>query len=157
MRPADFILLLFLLLSTSSILSQELETTTFTELEENMKQDPRPVLVFLYTDWCKFCTAMKKSTFKEDAVIKKLNQQFYYVPFNGESREDVVFLGARFRYQSTGLKTGIHQLAEQLGTVDGQLTYPVSVILNQDYEIQFQHNAFLGPDELLNVLQAVND
>ena len=98
--------------------AQELNSLSFHELEVRNREDARPTLVFLYTDWCRFCAAMKQTTFKDQEVVDLLNEQLYYVPFNGESKEEVVFLGRSFNYTATGAKTGIHQLAEQLGEME---------------------------------------
>ena len=137
--------------------AQELNSLSFPELEVRNQEDGRPTLVFLYTDWCRFCAAMKQTTFKDREVIELLNKQLYYVPFNGESKEEVVFLGRSFNYTATGAKTGIHQLAEQLGEVDGQVAYPTTIILDSDYQIVFQHNAFLSAQQLVQILRAATE
>ena len=137
--------------------AQDIQELSFPELEVRNADEPRYTLVFLYTDWCRFCAAMKQTTFKDQEVIDLLNEKLYYVPFNGESKEEVVFLGRSFKYTATGSKTGIHQLAEQLGRMDGQVAYPTTVILDSDYQIVFQHNAFLSAQELVQILKAATE
>ena len=135
--------------------AQDLNALSFPGLEVRNAQAPRHTLVFLHTDWCRFCAAMKQTTFKDEEVIKLLNERMYFVSFDGESKEEVVFLGRSFKYTPSGAKTGIHQLAEQLGRVDGQVAYPTVVILDPDYQIVFQHNAFLDAEQLAQIVRAV--
>ncbi len=41
------------------------EDHSFEELEIIFKEESRPVIIFVYTDWCKFCQIMKNTTFQE--------------------------------------------------------------------------------------------
>ena len=96
---------------------------------------------------------MEQTTFKNERVIQLLNDHFYFVSFDGEQKESVEFNGVKFEYVPSGYSSGTHQLATAIATIDGVLAYPSFVILNQEYEIIFQHNAFLGPGELESVLR----
>ena len=136
-------------------LAQDPIKTSFEELEFKQAVDQRYTVVFLYTDWCKYCAAMKKISWRDPNIVALLNDYFYYVPFDGEQKETVTFLGRAFAFKPSGAKSGIHDLAEQLGSMEGKVAYPTTVILDPSYQIVFQHNAYLGPDELLEVLQAV--
>jgi len=138
-------------------ISQELHPLSFEELEVQQSLEPRYTLVFLYTDWCKFCAAMKNTSFKDESVVELLNKRFYFVPFDGEGKDEVVFMGRNFKYNPTGTKTGVHQIAEQLGTIDGQLAYPATVLLDPQFQIVFRHNAYLDAEQLLEILRAVPD
>ena len=88
---------------------------TFEEVEEIHQQIPKPILVFLYTDWCKICFGMKKTTFKNRKVIQLLNEKFYFIKLNAEEKQDITFLGKIFTYKPTGINTGMHELAVELG------------------------------------------
>jgi hypothetical protein len=75
------------------------------------------------------------------------------VQFNAEEKQDIVFNKNIFTYKPTGNNTGIHELAEQLGTVNGKLSYPSCCILNAENEIIFQYDGFLFVNDLLKVLK----
>ena len=156
MKRAVYIATLFSLLIKGAILAQssELTSTDFSQLESLQAQEARHTLVFLYTDWCRICAAMKKTTLKDAQVVEKLNSDFYFVPFNGEGKEEVVFLGKEFVYKPNGLETGTHELAVQLATIDGKVAYPSVVLLDEQYRIVFQHNAFMDSNQLLAVLNS---
>lgn len=66
---------------------------TFEEAEKLLQQKSKPILVFLYTDWCKICHGMKKTTFKNKKVIQLLNEKFYFIMLNGEEKRDITFFG----------------------------------------------------------------
>ena len=140
-----------LLLGTASALAQN-QAITFEALDSLQKQAPRPVVVFLHADWCKFCQGMKNTTFMDNKVNETLSEKFYFVSFDGESKEDVTFLNYTFRYKPTGVNTGVHELAEQLGGKNGVVSYPTVTFLNAKYEILYQHDGFLSARKLLRVL-----
>lgn len=130
-----------------------LETTPFSILHEQMQQEKRPIAVFLYTDWCRYCLQMKRTTFRNDSIIYLLNQSYYYVPFNGEEIADVTFQSQTFQHLKKGPFAGSHALARDLGSINDQLNYPTLVLLNSQYEIIFQYPGYLSAKELKLLLQ----
>ncbi|MEM7185336.1 MAG: thioredoxin fold domain-containing protein [Bacteroidota bacterium] len=151
--------IVLLLISLSAMpfagIGQQLESTSIELLEQQVATTPKYSLVFLHTDWCRFCAAMKNTTFKDADVVNMLNDQFYYVPFNGEQRESVQFVGTTYNFVPTGLSTGTHEFASAIGTVDGQLAYPTTIILDSEFRIVFRNNSFLGAEDLLTVLRGI--
>ena len=139
--------------NASSVYAQ-LKTHLFTQIDSLQKLDNKNVLVFIYTDWCRYCNIMKNTTFKNENVIKLLNDKFWFVSLNAEEKQGIDFNKNLFKYKPTGNKTGVHELAEQLGTFDGKLSYPALCMLNSGYEIVFQYGGFLSVAELLKVLKA---
>lgn len=142
-----------LVMTLSLVTTAQPETYSFEAVDSLQQVEPRPVVIFIHTDWCRFCAAMKSNSFADDAVIRLLNNDFYFVDFEAESTAAILFDGRTFEYKPTGANTGVHELAETLGTVDSKLSYPVLCILNPDYEIIYQHNSFMNGDELRTVLE----
>ncbi|MFT4760182.1 MAG: thioredoxin-related protein [Paraglaciecola sp.] len=130
-----------------------LEQYQFAELDSLMQQEQRPLAIFLHAPWCKFCKNMKQTTLQNKAVISILNENYYFISFDGEQKEPVFFQNHLFKYQPKGRTTGTHELANALGSLNGILAYPTFVILNSDYEIVFQHNAFLNSQEMEKLLE----
>lgn len=133
----------------------QLQSFSFTKLDSLQKTEKKNIVVFIHTDWCRYCQLMKNTTFKDKKVIKLLNEKFWFAYLNGEERQDITFNGHTFKYQPTGSNTGIHELAEQLGSINSKVSYPTLCILNTDYEIIFQYNHFLSSADLLRVLNEV--
>lgn len=124
----------------------------FESLDSLMALQQKPVVVFLHAPWCQFCKNMEQTTLTDNKVIELLNKEYYFVSFNGEQTEVVKFRNYDFQYQPTGRNSGTHELAKKLGTIDRTLTYPSLVILDPQYEIVFQYNAFLDSKQILSIL-----
>jgi thioredoxin-related protein len=146
-----FIILTGLLLCQLSF--GQVNQVRFDQLDSLQKKERRTVAVFLHTSWCKYCGTMKNTTFQNSEVLQLLNQSFYFVSLDIEEKRDISFFGHTFKYKPTGNKLGVHELAEQLGTINGALAYPGISFLNADYEIIHQQEGFLSPKALLYLLK----
>lgn len=100
---------------------------------------------------------MENTTFTNDKVTTLLNNKYYFIDLNAEEKRDITIGGHVFRYKSSGNNTGIHELAEQLGTVDHKVSYPTLCFLNVNNEIVFQHNQFISATDLAYVLNKLSD
>jgi thioredoxin-related protein len=138
-------------LQAQSLFAQ-IKTVRFEQIDSLQKIEKRNVVVFIHTDWCKYCQTMQNTTFKNDSIIYKLNTQFYFIDLNAEQKENIVFNGRTFKYKPTGTNTGIHELAEQLATVDNQVAYPTLCFLNSNKEIIFQYYQFINSTDLSTLL-----
>jgi len=128
-----------------------LNSYNFQEIEQLQKKAPKPVVIFLYTDWCKICFGMKKNTFQNPEVIQKLNEDYYLILFNGEEKENITFLGKTFSYQPSG-NSGMHELAKQLTISEKRTSYPTTIILNNNYEIDLLMDGYLNAKKLTSIL-----
>jgi thioredoxin-related protein len=146
------VLLFVSIILLPNILLSQIKTYQFEQIDSLQKIEKRNIAVFIHTDWCKYCQTMQNTTFKNDNVVKLLNQKFYFIDLNAEQKKDIVFNGRTFRFEPTGLNTGIHELAEQLATVDNQVVYPTLCFLNSNNEIIFQHNQFINSKDILTIL-----
>ena len=157
------LLFLFIFFGCFTICAQErkgkevLNIFTFEEVEEIHQQIPKPILVFLYTDWCKICFGMKKTTFKNRKVIQLLNEKFYFIKLNAEEKQDITFLGKIFTYKPTGINTGMHELAVELGTIKKTIIYPTIIILNTVFEIDAQLTGLYNARKMIGILTAYID
>lgn len=115
-----------------------------------MRVEKRAVIVFIHTSWCKFCERFQATTLKSKKVKELLNEDFYFLDINAESKFDIVFRGHRFKYDPM---YRLHDLARELGTKDGQVSYPTITFLNEKFEILYQHDGYLSESELVPVLE----
>lgn len=132
----------------------QLRAYSFPEIDSLRKTADKNIVVFIHTDWCRFCQSMKNTTFRDQEVIKLLNEYFWFADLNAEEKQDIVFNSHTFKYKPTGNNTGVHELAEQLGAINGQVSYPSVCILNASCDILFQDDEFLSSSGFLKVLNA---
>lgn len=149
-----FLLILTVFLFNMNAYAQ-LSTFSFEEVDSLQKQSPRPVVIFIHTDWCKFCKIMENNILQDELIIDQLNSRFYFVSFNAEDRRDILFREHIFKFKPNGQGTGQHELALQLGSIQGKLSFPSICILNDKYEIIFQYDQLMGKEDLAEVLQGV--
>jgi len=146
------LILLFLIMATASSNAQ-LKNHSFEEIEQLSKEKPKPIVVFIHTSWCEYCKIMENSTFKNPVVIKELNEHFYFISFDAETKKDVTINNHNFRFKPTGTNTGIHELATALATIDNQVVYPTLTILDPDYSILIQKHSYLNAKSVLSILE----
>ena len=135
----------------------QLKQVSFEQLDSLLKKEDRPTLVFIHTDWCKVCQQMKQTSLKDSTIVDLLNRNFYFVSFDAETDRDINYRGQIFKYKPTGNGTGVHELAEQLGTVKGELNYPSLSVINSGNEIIFQHGGLLRTEALKTVLEKLSE
>ena len=104
----------------------QLKNYTFEEAEKLSKENPKPFVIFIHTSWCKYCKMMENSTFKNNDIITILNDNFYFIPFDSESKQEITFNNHTFKFQPHGTNTGIHELATALATMNSLVVYPRS-------------------------------
>ena len=153
MKKWLYILLIFFWTIPSGF--AQLKTYTFEEAEKLSQQNPKPFVVFIHTCWCKYCKMMENSTFKNPKIITLLNNNFYFILLDAESKDDIHFNNHTFKFKPKGQNTGIHELATELATINSQVVYPTVTILQTDYTILFQKPSFLTAKELLIILKKI--
>ena len=136
----------------SQISFAQIKTFQFEQIDSLQQIERRIVVIFMHTDWCNYCKAMQNTTFKNERVVNYLGKYFYFINLNAEEKRDIHFNKHTFKYKPTGANIGVHELAEQLGTVEGSISYPALCFLSHNYEIIFQHNQFLSSTDLYPIL-----
>jgi len=135
----------------------QLQSRYFEAVDSLQHIHKRKTIVFIHTDWCQYCQKMKATTFKNQEITQSLNSDFYFVDFNAEDKRDIKFNNQTFKYQPSGNNVGVHELALQLGTMNGQMVYPVLCVLNESYEIVLQYNNYLNPKDFKLLLEKLKE
>lgn len=123
----------------------------FEEIKVLQQNAPKPIVVLIMTSWCKYCHAMKNTMTKDKNVTNLLNEKFYTVFLNAEDKREITFSGRNFKHRA-----GLHDLARELGTIKGQISYPTVTVLNNKNEIIYQHDGFLSPRVMFSILEKVS-
>lgn len=146
-----FLLTIYFLLPNNSF--AQLKTYSIEEIANLQEKQEKITAIFIHTDWCKYCAALKNTTLKNKEVIQSLNDEFYFIDFNAESKEKIFFINRLFQYKPSGNKTGIHELALELASINGKTSFPTFCFLNSKNEIIFQVSNYLSPNEFLNIIK----
>lgn len=150
MKKSVFILLVFFWMTPSSF--AQLKTYSFEETEKLAIQNPKPIFVFIHTSWCNYCKMIENSTFKNPEVIKLMNENFYFVPLDAEKKNPITFNNHTFKYKPKGPNSGVHELAEALGTIESVVSYPSICVINSNLTIIHQQNSYIDSKTLLILL-----
>ncbi|MDQ7959399.1 thioredoxin family protein [Flavobacterium lindanitolerans] len=146
---------LILALVTAVPTFAQLKTHTFEEAEKLAAATSKPYVIFIHTDWCKFCKMMENTTLKNKELITALNQNFYFISFDAEDKKDIFFNGTVFKFKPKGNNSGVHELATALAEKNGNTAYPSIVILNSDYSIAAQLQSYINAKDLLQMLHKI--
>ena len=137
--------------------SAQLIKSDISYIDSLIEISPRNTVVFIHTEWCSYCKNMKHTTFRNKDIVNTLNNNFNFVSFDGESEKEIEFNGKLYRYKASGRTSGIHTLAEEIGTNNGVLNYPTLVILDSNYKTLFIQSSFMSTKELKLVLENFED
>lgn len=149
-------LLFFLILSLPLFANaQGNGSILFQELDSLQAIDAKPTIIFLHTDWCRYCKGMEKAVFSDSKVKEEMESGFYFVRFDGESEVEIQFRGVSFGYKPSGRNEGVHELAQLLGSTGGTLSFPTIVVLNKKLEVIYVKDGFMTKPEFLKLLSLV--
>jgi thioredoxin-related protein len=110
------------------------------------QKEPRKIFVDIYADWCGWCKVLDRDTFSDAAVAKILNEQYYPVKLDAESKETHTL--------PDGRKVLSPELAASLATSKPGTKYglPVMVVLNEKAAILTRIQGAQKPDFMTPVL-----
>ena len=114
------------------------------DVDQLLKEDPKPIFIDAYTDWCGWCKRLDADTFSNPIIAKYLNDNFYPVKFDAESSKPVTFLGNEFINDGKAGKA--HQLAVAL--MQGRMGYPTVIFMNEKGELLAPVPGYKQPQEL---------
>jgi thioredoxin-related protein len=118
------------------------------EVENLLKDNPRPVFIDAFTDWCGWCKKLDEETFSNPVIAEILNTKFYPVKFDAEGKKSIIFAGKT--YINDGRAGKAHQLAVAL--LKGQLSYPTVVFLNEKGQLLTPVPGYLAAKEMEKLL-----
>jgi len=115
----------WMLMSMIHTPKEKVNWISFEQLQELHAKEPRPILVDLYTNWCGWCKVMDKNTYGNSKVATFINQHYYAVKYNAESKDDVIFNGKKYSYNPEYKTNGL-----ALYLSSWQLEYPNTIFLS---------------------------
>jgi thioredoxin-related protein len=146
-----FLALSFLLCSMQFLWAQEIHWMSLDDAQVAMKKQPKKVYIDVYTDWCGWCKKMDKTTFQNPEVVKYINDNFYAVRFNAEIREDIMFRGKMYGF-NTDKKA--NQLMVEL--MREQMSYPTMIFMEENFQNPMPVPGYMDVATMEKVLKYLN-
>ena len=103
--------------------------TSIDELQAKMKANPKKVYIDMYTSWCGWCKKMDVSTFQNPGLIRYMNNNFYAVRFDAETKETIHFQGKEYVFKP---EFKANTFAVEL--MKGQMSYPTAVVMMENFQ-----------------------
>ncbi len=70
------------------------------QLNELYYNDPKPILIDVYTDWCGWCKEMDRTTYVNSKLAAYVNKHYYAVKLNAESPDSMLFNKKGYGYDA---------------------------------------------------------
>lgn len=153
LRNLSVIIVLFTALSSFKQPKKEkVNWITLQELKEAYAKQPKPIIIDVYTNWCGWCRVMDKETYSQESVANYINENYYAVKFNAETKDTVEFDGKKFGYNRA---YKANDLAVYL--LDGRMGYPSTILMASINAQPSPLSGFLKPSELEPPLRFIGD
>jgi thioredoxin-related protein len=148
------VLFLFLSAAWSFIIpkKEKVNWLSVAEFNEVYSKSPKPILIDVYTDWCGWCKVMDRETYEKETVVKYINEHYYAVKLNAESKDSLEWAGKKYGYNK---EYKSNELAVYL--LFGQMSFPTTVFLPAVDAQPAPLPGFLKPKELESPLKFFGD
>lgn len=152
--PVLWAAMLCMLLTNTSCHSQEpsqslIQWMSFEEAVAKNDKAPKKIFIDIYTDWCGWCKKMDKSTFSEKAVAEYINQNYYAVKLDAETKDSIVFRDKVFKFVP---EYKANELA--IALLSGKMGYPSYVMMDESYALMTQPvQSYMTSEQLMPILR----
>ncbi len=103
---------------------------TIEEAYAKQKITPKKMLIDVYTDWCGWCKVMDRETFTNAEVIKYVNQNYYAVKLDAESKKDIKIGPKVYKYDANNRSN-----EAAIALLQGKMSYPSIVYLDESFSM----------------------
>lgn len=129
--------------------AQKINWVSLNEALELQKENPKKIMIDVYTNWCGPCKMLDKHTFQNKDVVAYVNEHYYAVKFNGEGDETINYKGDTFKnpyYKKSkaNSRNSPHQFADFMKIQ----AYPTIAFLNEEADFIVPLKGYYKPQQL---------
>lgn len=128
--------------------ADEIKWVTFEDALSLSNKQPKKIFMDIYTGWCGWCKKMDASTFKDPKVVSYMNQHFYAVKLDAETKDTITYKSKDYTFVPAYKS---NEVAAYL--LNGQMSYPTAVYLDEKSDPITAVPGFLTADQLLPILK----
>lgn len=139
---------MFTAVATNKPVAEKVQWLTIEQAAEKMKQEPRKIMVDVYTDWCGWCKKMDKNTFTDPEVAAIINKHYYAVKLDAEGEKPITLKGHTFKFKP---EYKAHELAVAL--LNGQMSFPTTVYLDEQMNMLTPVPGYLDAKSITPILR----
>ncbi len=143
------ILLLVLFVSTITIQAQEINWLSLEKVIELQKENPKKIMIDVYTNWCGPCKMLDRNTFHNKEVVDYVNKNYYAVKFNAEGNDVINYKGKKYsnpKYNPARAKS--RNYSHEFSNFMGITAFPTIVFLDEKAEMIVPVKGYKTPQQL---------
>ncbi|WP_299062415.1 thioredoxin fold domain-containing protein [uncultured Polaribacter sp.] len=143
------ILLLAILTFSIHTKAQKVNWLTLEKALEMQKENPKKIIMDVYTNWCGPCKMLDKNTFQNKDVATFINENYYAVKFNGEGNETLNYKGKSYNNPNyDASKANSRNSSHGFARFMGINAYPTIVFMNEKGDLVMPLRGYFGPNQL---------
>lgn len=155
---AAFALAAFLSFDAQTAFAQDKDGIKWISLEQAEKlnanrKTKKKVFVDVYTEWCGWCKRLDATTYKDAEVVKYINDNFYAIKLDAETKDTVLFKGTKHSYVPN---KRTNTVAAYFMPPNGG-GYPTLTYLDDEFKVVRIAPGYVGKDDMLKQLKFIND
>ena len=127
---------------------QKINWLSIDEVNLRLKTESKPILIDLFTNWCYWCKVMDKKTYNNAKVISYINEHFYAIKLNAETKNALVWNERDYKY-NPALK--LNDFTMYL--TQGQPGFPTTIIFTGPEKDPATVPGFMEPKEIEVILK----
>ncbi len=130
------VLFYFLILCCNANAQKSNLWTEFADLNDSLEVKVKPIMIYIGTDWCKYCKLQENTTFKDKKLMLEMSEKYYLLKLNAESKDSIFFMNKNYAPANQYQK--YHELVVYLSQYLDELVFPTTLfLLNNFQEVKY--------------------
>lgn len=122
------------------------------EAETQAAAKKKKVVITIFTDWCGWCTVMNQNTWNKLNIIRYVNENYFAVKLDAETRDVIRFRGTDFSYM-----TNLHSNQLAWSLLNGVMEFPSTVFLDEGGNVLTVIPGFMDAGKMEVVMHYFNE